>query len=231
MFSQQMGIDDLPQSCAYFSAVDIDHVLRKEVDMDCITPSNPNAIPPGESIDIVQLLARGQDAYLDPAIEPVDPPQLGRWTYTPRTPVMETLTTPRSPDYLRAQISSETAEYNKIIKLLKQPGKPSTSAPKAPSANKSQQPRAPRKRTVKSSAVPVQRQTQRHYTNTRSLPAELPMDWDAQENLFLKYPTFSGYDDMPSGRPITGNTAINIGLMKGKLPNGVDARANWISGH
>jgi DNA polymerase gamma 1 len=230
MFSQQMGIDDLPQSCAYFSAVDIDHVLRKEVDMDCITPSNPNAIPPGESIDIVQLLARGQDAYLDPAIEPVDPPQPDIWTYTPRTPVMETLTTPRSPDYLQAQISSETAEYNRIIKMLKQPAKSSTSTPRAPSNNKSQQPRAPRKRTVKSSAVPVQRQTQRHYTNARSLPTELPMDWDAQENLFLKHP-FSGYDDMPSGRPITGNTAINIGLMKGKLPNGVDARANWISGH
>lgn len=230
MFSQQMGIDDLPQSCAYFSAVDIDHVLRKEVDMDCITPSNPDAIPPGESIDIVQLLARGQDAYLDPAIEPVDPPQPGLWTYTPRTPVMETLTTPRSPDYLRAQISSETAEYNKIIKMLKQPSKPSTSTPKTPSANKSQQPRVPRKRTVKSSAIPVQRQTQRHYTNARSLPTELPMDWDAQENLFLKNP-FAGYDDMPSGRPITGNTAINIGLMKGKLPNGVDARASWISGH
>jgi len=198
--------------------------------MDCITPSNPNAISPGESIDIVQLLARGQDAFLDPAIVPVDPPQPDLWTYTPRTPVMETLTTPRSPDYLRAQISSETAEYNKIIKMLKQPGKPSTSTPKAPSANKSQQPRAPRKRTVKSSAVPVQKQTQRHYTNARSLPTELPMDWDAQENLFLKNP-FAGYDDMPSGRPITGNTAINIGLMKGKLPNGVDARANWISGH
>lgn len=172
MFSQQMGIDDLPQSCAYFSAVDIDHVLRKEVDMDCITPSNPNVIPPGESIDIVQLLARGQDAFLDPAIEPVDPPQPDRWEYTPRTPVMETLTTPRSPDYLRAQISSETAEYNKIIKMLKQPGKPSTSTPKAPS-NKTSQPRAPRKRAVKSSAVPVQRQTQRHYTNSRSLPTEL----------------------------------------------------------
>jgi DNA polymerase gamma 1 len=45
MFSQQMGINELPQSCAYFSAIDIDHVLRKEVDMDCITPSHKSAIP------------------------------------------------------------------------------------------------------------------------------------------------------------------------------------------
>jgi DNA polymerase gamma 1 len=231
MFSQQMGIDDLPQSCAYFSAVDIDHVLRKEVDMDCITPSHPNAIPPGESIDIVQLLARGQEAYLDPSIQPIDPPQLDRWTYTPRTPVMETLKTPRSPAYLRAQISSETSEFNKIIKTLKSPTKSSTATPKLSSTERSQQPRAPRKRTVKSSAAPAQKQTQRYYTKARSLPMDFPVDWDAQENLFMKYPTFSGYDDMPSGRPIKGNTAINLGLMKGKLPNGVDARANWISGH
>jgi DNA polymerase gamma 1 len=231
MFSQQMGIDDLPQSCAYFSAVDIDHVLRKEVDMDCITPSHPNAIPPGESIDIVQLLARGQEAYLDPSIQPIDPPQLDRWTYTPRTPVMETLKTPRSSAYLRAQISSETSEFNKIIKTLKSPTKSSTTTPKLSSTERSQQPRAPRKRTVKSSTAPAQKQTQRYYTKARSLPMDVPMDWDAQENLFMKYPTFSGYDDMPSGRPITGNTAINLGLMKGKLPNGVGARANWISGH
>jgi DNA polymerase gamma 1 len=231
MFSQQMGIDDLPQSCAYFSAVDIDHVLRKEVDMDCITPSHLNAIPHGESIDIVQLLARGQEAYLDPSIQPIDPPQLDRWTYTPRTPVMETLKTSRSPAYLRAQISSETSEFNKIIKTLKSPTKSSTATPKLSSTERSQQPRAPRKRTIKSSAAPAQKQTQRYYTKARSLPMDVPVDWDAQENLFMKYPTFSGYDDIPSGRPITGNTAINLGLMKGKLPNGVGARANWISGH
>ena len=29
------------QSVAFFSSVDIDRVLRKEVDMDCKTPSNP----------------------------------------------------------------------------------------------------------------------------------------------------------------------------------------------
>lgn len=41
---------------AFFSAVDIDHVLRKEVDMDCITPSNPVAIPPGSCQDIYQTV-------------------------------------------------------------------------------------------------------------------------------------------------------------------------------
>ncbi|KAI3475578.1 hypothetical protein L1887_63008 [Cichorium endivia] len=207
MFAQQMGIDDLPQSCAYFSAVDIDHVLRKEVDMDCITPSNPTAIPPGESIDIMQLLAKGQDAYLDPAIESTDPPQPQRWEYTPRTPVMETLTTPRSPDFLRAQITSDTSEFNKLVKALKSPPKPSSSTPKAPS-DKPKQPRAPRKQPSKPSTKTPQRQAQRHYTTdylkapnrSRSLPMDLPMDWDAQENLFLKYPSPPAYDDVPQGR-------------------------------
>jgi DNA polymerase gamma 1 len=56
MFCFQLGIENVPQSCAFFSCVDIDFVLRKEVDFDCITPSNPNPIPPGESLDIYQLL-------------------------------------------------------------------------------------------------------------------------------------------------------------------------------
>lgn len=56
IFCEQMGIDDLPQNCAFFSLVDIDHIMRKEVDMDCITPSNPVPAPSGETIDMRQLL-------------------------------------------------------------------------------------------------------------------------------------------------------------------------------
>ncbi|GAV48764.1 hypothetical protein ZYGR_0N01690 [Zygosaccharomyces rouxii] len=58
IFCEQLGINDLPQNCAFFSAVDIDKLLRKEVDMDCITPSNPNPIPHGESIDMKTLLEK-----------------------------------------------------------------------------------------------------------------------------------------------------------------------------
>lgn len=39
------------QSVAFFSSVDIDKVLRKEVDMDCITPSNPDGLKKGHNID------------------------------------------------------------------------------------------------------------------------------------------------------------------------------------
>ncbi|KAI9667341.1 MAG: DNA-directed DNA polymerase gamma mip1 [Bathelium mastoideum] len=119
MFSQQMGIDDLPQSCAYFSAIDIDHVLRKEVDMDCITPSQPNAIPPGESIDIEGLLAKGEDAHLDPSVNPLDPPQSNRISYTPRVPVMAGLQHRNHPFYLRAQVTNDEKEFRDILKELK----------------------------------------------------------------------------------------------------------------
>ncbi|KAI1212415.1 DNA polymerase family A [Annulohypoxylon truncatum] len=120
MFSQQVGIDDLPQSCAYFSAIDIDHVLRKEVDMDCVTPSHKTPIPPGESIDIIALLEKGDKAYLDPGIVPAKhAPQLEGIVYTGRTPVMKQLNDSedrKDLSFLRAQISSDDKELREILK-------------------------------------------------------------------------------------------------------------------
>lgn len=120
MFSQQMGINDLPQSCAYFSAVDIDHVLRKEVDMDCITPSNPTKIPHGESIDIVALLDKGVASWLDPETVPTDPPGLDGFEYIPRQPVMESLPTSCDTAFLRAQITANDKELRDIIRDQRQ---------------------------------------------------------------------------------------------------------------
>ncbi|ORY59213.1 DNA polymerase gamma [Pseudomassariella vexata] len=121
MFAQQVGINDLPQACAYFSAIDIDHVLRKEVNMDCITPSHSTPIPHGESLDIMQLLKKGAAAYLDPSIKPAKyAPKLDDIPYTPRTPVMETLNA-SSPSadlsFLKAQITADDAELREILRL------------------------------------------------------------------------------------------------------------------
>ena len=116
MFSQQMGINDLPQSCAYFSAVDIDHVLRKEVDMDCVTPSHPTKIPPGESVSINELLEKGPDAYLNPETAPSQPIDLSRFPYAHRPPVLSEIKGNNDVDFLKAQISSETKELNEIIR-------------------------------------------------------------------------------------------------------------------
>jgi DNA polymerase gamma 1 len=80
--------------------VDVDHVLRKEVNMDCITPSHPNPIPHGTSLDIYQLLAL-PDAILDPQAYPGQ--QRVKWRYQARKPALER----SQPDfaYLDAQIS------------------------------------------------------------------------------------------------------------------------------
>lgn len=74
LFAYRLGMDDLPQGVAFFSAVDIDSILRKETDMPCITPSHPMPIPPGESLDIEQVLAHtGGTLWADgrPMEEPV----------------------------------------------------------------------------------------------------------------------------------------------------------------
>uniref|UniRef100_A0A3P9MMK1 DNA polymerase subunit gamma-1 n=1 Tax=Oryzias latipes TaxID=8090 RepID=A0A3P9MMK1_ORYLA len=62
VFAHALGLQDLPQSVAFFSSVDVDQCLRKEVIMDCVTPSNPTGLerryglPPGEALDIYQII-------------------------------------------------------------------------------------------------------------------------------------------------------------------------------
>ncbi|KAK5024730.1 DNA-directed DNA polymerase gamma mip1 [Exophiala sideris] len=117
MFSQQMGIEDLPQSCAFFSAVDLDHVLRKEVDMDCVTPSHPEKIPHAESLDINQLLAKGEEAFLDPGIVPqTGSIDLSSYPYTPRQSVMSSLNGSNDVAYIRAQITGDEKELKSIVR-------------------------------------------------------------------------------------------------------------------
>ncbi|KAI8974832.1 gamma DNA-directed DNA polymerase [Trametes punicea] len=70
-FAFKLGMDDLPQGVAFFSSVDVDHVLRKEVDMPCVTPSQPNPIPPGESLDIMKTLEMTNGGSLWPGGEPM----------------------------------------------------------------------------------------------------------------------------------------------------------------
>jgi DNA polymerase gamma 1 len=125
MFAEQVGMTDLPQSCAFFSAVDVDHVLRKEVDMPCITPSHTTPIPPGESLDIQALLAKGDEARLDSpeamkTPHPHAPPAalVDEIPYTRRTPVMEELegaSAGPSPLFIRAQMARSEKELRDIL--------------------------------------------------------------------------------------------------------------------
>ena len=62
LFATQLGINDLPNSVAFFSGIDIDTTLRKNVNDDCITPSNPLGlsisydVKQGQELDIKELL-------------------------------------------------------------------------------------------------------------------------------------------------------------------------------
>jgi DNA polymerase gamma 1 len=57
-FAFRLGMDDLPQAVAFFSAVDIDIILRKEVNMSCQTPSHNHTLPAGEALDIEAIIER-----------------------------------------------------------------------------------------------------------------------------------------------------------------------------
>ncbi|GAB0133320.1 DNA-directed DNA polymerase gamma mip1 [Epichloe bromicola] len=144
MFAQQVGIDDLPQSCAYFSAIDIDHVLRKEVDMNCITPSHPTPIDPGESLDIHALLDKGQQAFLDPAVVPEaqHAPRLENIRFTPRVPVMKSIqdATGHNTWLIKAQIFNNDDELRDLVKDMKKTESTNTIKDK-PTAKKSRSPK------------------------------------------------------------------------------------------
>jgi DNA polymerase gamma 1 len=89
--------------------------------MDCVTPSHPEKIPHGESLDIMQLLEKGEDAFLDPNIVPTDGAiKLDKYTYTPRKSVMAELDGGSNPEvdvaYIKAQITSDDKELKSIVK-------------------------------------------------------------------------------------------------------------------
>ena len=70
LFCANLGMDDMPQGVAFFSAVDVDKVLRKEVFMGCETPSHPTKIPEGESLGIEEVL-KITAGSLGPVVHPL----------------------------------------------------------------------------------------------------------------------------------------------------------------
>ncbi|KAG0003407.1 DNA-directed DNA polymerase gamma mip1 [Modicella reniformis] len=69
LFSYRLGIHDLPQSVAFFSSVDDDHIFRKEVNMDCVTPTQKDPIPHGRSLTIEGVLDLLNGEYLGEVVE------------------------------------------------------------------------------------------------------------------------------------------------------------------
>ena len=205
MFAEQVGIRDLPQACAFFSAVDIDHVLRKEVDMDCITPSHQTAIPPGESLDMQALLDRGTEAFLDPAIAPAPDraPNFDGITYTPRKPVMETL---REQDesttdvaFIRAQITADDKELKDILAAKRKqqaPAKPASS--KSTTTKKASSSSSPSSSSSSSSrSSSSKRSVLPYYASPQLMPMEEP--FSVSEALSSSYGSRGGFGGSRGG--------------------------------
>ena len=118
LFAYKLGMDDLPQGVAFFSAVDVDTVLRKEVDMPCVTPSQPYAIPSGESLTISQILEHTKGGSLYPDGRPMTE-NSGKLAGS-----LEGYEEPRCLEHrasgaawLRAQATSEFAEIKHLAQL------------------------------------------------------------------------------------------------------------------
>ncbi|KAI9219765.1 DNA polymerase family A-domain-containing protein [Blastocladiella britannica] len=115
MFVYKMGMADLPLSVAFFSAVDFDHCLRKEVSDPCITPTNTEGIPPGEALDIYGLLAKGDSASLGESLStkvPASPKHGSQLVEAlPKLPYMN----PKLPlSWLLLQSVASFQEYNEL---------------------------------------------------------------------------------------------------------------------
>ncbi|KAG9036042.1 DNA-directed DNA polymerase gamma mip1 [Tulasnella sp. JGI-2019a] len=114
LFALKLGMDDLPQSVAFFSAVDVDKVLRKEVDMPCVTPSQQVPIPPGEKLDIMEVLKKtsGGSLWKDRSVIAASPASLAQLSGYAQPECLVHRAT--GPAFLRAQCTSEIGEIRML---------------------------------------------------------------------------------------------------------------------
>lgn len=148
MFCEQVGLHDVPQLVAFFSEVDIDTVLRKEVSMECITPLNPTPIPPGELMDIYKLL----DKVKLP--EPKEIKLSQHRPYEKRVTTMETLTQhfDRDPEVAAALIELQNlvdaSLWRKNMRLYQEASRAGDTARRRPSGVDTKASSPPRSRVI-----------------------------------------------------------------------------------
>ncbi|KZV92616.1 hypothetical protein EXIGLDRAFT_836317 [Exidia glandulosa HHB12029] len=130
-FAYRLGMDDLPLGVAFFSAVDIDWLLRKEVDMPCITPSQPEPLAPGESLDMEGVLAKTNGGSLWRDGRPMQTSQTYHASvdYVPPDCMTHRAQTSH---FLKAQATQELGEVKARAKLAKQLKSDSQSTPSTP---------------------------------------------------------------------------------------------------
>ncbi|GAA5911253.1 DNA-directed DNA polymerase gamma MIP1 [Sporobolomyces salmoneus] len=120
LFAYRLQMPDLPQGCAFFSAVDVDTCFRKEVNMTCVTPSNPDPIPFGESQDISDTLSHtsggslfqdGRDMSSESSVPSLPVPELDAETVVGGQHRVEQI------EFLNAQTEEKPKEILKLWKL------------------------------------------------------------------------------------------------------------------
>jgi len=119
LFAYKLGMDDLPQGVAFFSAVDVDKVLRKEVDMPCVTPSQPEPIPSGESLNITQILEQTNGGSLWVDGRPMDDESSPQWRASPPGYQNPDCLVHRAKGaaFLQAQATTEFAEVRHLAQM------------------------------------------------------------------------------------------------------------------
>ncbi|KAJ3195408.1 DNA-directed DNA polymerase gamma mip1, partial [Irineochytrium annulatum] len=127
-FAKSLGMLDLPLNIAFFSSIDVDHVLRKEVDMTCVTPSNPHPIPVGESYNIYDLLSQFGKSELEKLLCMKQLPGIKTTTLPPTL----SKASDQNINWLKAQMARTVSEAESLAagRDLKQSLKPSTSEAK-----------------------------------------------------------------------------------------------------
>ncbi|KZT61440.1 hypothetical protein CALCODRAFT_514748 [Calocera cornea HHB12733] len=158
LFSFKLGMDDLPQGVAFFSAVDVDKYLRKETDMTCITPSQTEALPPGESLNIEQVIKATNGGSLQPEGTVVEEgvEEVGDLEGYVEPDCM--IHRSRSPAWLRAQATNELSEIRMLWKAEEEksgvvtPPSPPAKASKRKTTPAEQKPKREQRRVPKQSA-------------------------------------------------------------------------------
>jgi DNA polymerase gamma 1 len=98
LFAYRLGLDDLPMSVGFFSGVDVDFVLRKEVDMACVTPSQTEPLDKGECLTIKDSIVKTNGGSLHR-----DGSEMERW--------VDRLSEPESPaGYVEPDVSKHRAD-------------------------------------------------------------------------------------------------------------------------
>lgn len=109
LFCEQLGFDNIPANIAFFSLVDIDKVLRKEVNDACITPSQPIPLNSGVALSISQLLEKCR------SLGPANTEVIKRFDAekaVERRPLLESIKIPHLLSYAEAQISTPRRAYD-----------------------------------------------------------------------------------------------------------------------